>query len=129
MIGWIGTLVGAISAPVTQWVKNRGEVAMAKHTRKLKVITGEQDWDQINAANAAGSWKDEFLTVFFSIPFMVPFYAAITGDDILLSRVETAFEILDTQVPEEYWYIMSAIVAASFGIKSLVKGVQTIRGK
>lgn len=124
---WLAGLFSFLSAPVTQFIKNRGEVALAKHRRKLKVITGEQDWDSIQAANSAGSWKDEFLTVFFSMPFMIPFWAALVGDEELLDRVNRAFVVLDTNVPSEYWYIMSAIVAASFGLKSIVKGVGMIR--
>lgn len=129
MWSMITSALGMIASPVTQWIKNKGELNMAEHKRKLTVITGEQSWDQIQASNSSGSWKDEFLCVFFSIPFMIPFYAAIVGDDALILRVDTAFNILDTRVPAEYWYIMSAIVAASFGIKSVVNGVQALRGK
>ena len=38
---WWSGVIEAISNPVTQWVKNRGEVKKAKHTRELAIIDNQ----------------------------------------------------------------------------------------
>lgn len=129
MLGIISSVVGGIFGIGKQYMQRKQEEAQAKHERKLKVIKGEQDWDMIQAKNSGESWKDEFITLVVFSPFIGMFVAVLFGDVEMVERFKEAFIVLDSEVPEEYWYLLSAITAASFGIKKIVEGVQKIRNK
>ncbi|MEY8198686.1 MAG: hypothetical protein RPS47_05555, partial [Colwellia sp.] len=73
--------ISFISAPVTQWLKNRGEVKAAKHTRKLAVInnqarlaTDEQsnnhEWEMANLQDKDNAlrWCSFWL---FALPIVI----------------------------------------------------------
>jgi hypothetical protein len=113
----IGPLISAVSTLGSQWMKNRGEKAEAKHQRELKVITGEIDLDHESTKGMAGSLKDEWLTAVFTTPLVVIFYGAIAGDPEVITRMVEGVQVLTT-LPEWYQWCIIGIVAASFGIRT-----------
>ena len=125
-MNFLTSIFSFLSAPVTQYVKNRGEVALAKHERKLKVITGEQTWDQIQAENSRESWKDEYLTLIFTSPFVLYGYAVLTDDPAMMKRIDDMFAAWD-KIPAEYWAALGVIVSASFGVRKFNQVLQNIR--
>lgn len=124
----IVSLISGLFSLGGQWLSNRREKAQAKHEREIKVIQGEQDWDMIQAQSAATSWKDEWLTIFFTGLLLPGVYAVLWDDSVMLERWKTMFIVLQNDVPQEYWLILSVIVAASFGVKKVMEGIQAIRG-
>jgi hypothetical protein len=126
------TLIGAVikgAFGIGQTVlTNRAEVVQAKHDRKLSLIKGEQSWDQIQAENSKESWKDEWLTIIFTAPFVGMFVAVLWGNEAMIVRFREAFIVLDNDMPSEYWYLLSVIVAASFGVKAAMNVLSRIRG-
>ena len=60
------------------------------------------------------SWKDEWLTILFSIPLVLAFIPGC--EDI----VQIGFNQLQL-MPDWYKYALSVIVAASFGVRSATK--------
>ena len=103
--------------------RNKKIAAKAEAEAKVMVAASEQvgDWERIQASNSAGSWKDEWLTILFSIPLIMAF---IPGGMVY---VEAGFAALE-QMPEWYQYTVSVIVAASFGVRSAV-GFMKLRKK
>lgn len=79
-----------------------------------KQISGEIDWDVAAQKNSSGSWKDEYLTILFSIPLLLCFLP------FTVEYVERGFEAL-ALTPEWYKYTLGVIVSASFGIKGATK--------
>jgi hypothetical protein len=78
MIMWTA-LVGPIADLAGTWLngkvekqKAKNEVAVAtakaEATVMQKKATGEIDWDLKMADASASSWKDEWLTIIFSVP-------------------------------------------------------------
>ena len=65
------------------------------------------------ATNSATSWKDEWLTLLFSIPMIMAFFPS------MVPYVISGFQALE-QMPQWYQYTLSVIVAASFGVRSAV---------
>ena len=61
-----------------------------------------------------GHWKDEWLTILFSIPLVLAFVPGC--EDI----VQIGFAQLQL-MPDWYKYALSVIVAASFGVRSATK--------
>ena len=79
-----------------------------------KKATGEIDWDIEMAKSSSTSWKDEWLTILFSIPLILAFIPGM--EDV----VQNGFEQLN-KMPEWYQYSLGVIVAASFGVRSATK--------
>jgi hypothetical protein len=123
---FLTSIFSFLSAPVTQLIKNSGEKAQATHQRKLKVITGEQTWDEIQAENSRDSWKDEYLTVLFTLPFILEGYAVLFDDDEMQSRLAIMYMNIGN-IPPEYWAGLGVIVSASFGVRKFNSVLQTIR--
>jgi hypothetical protein len=88
--------------------------AQAEAIVMQKKATGEIDWDLEMAKGSQSSWKDEWLTILFSIPLILAF---IPGMEDL---VRNGFQQLE-QMPEWYQYSLGVIVAASFGVRSATK--------
>tara|TARA_B100001287_G_C22283972_1_gene345135 strand:+ start:135 stop:518 length:384 start_codon:yes stop_codon:yes gene_type:complete len=79
-----------------------------------KQIKGEIDWDVEAVKGSKESWKDEYLTILFSIPLLLCFLP------FTVEYVERGFEAL-ALTPDWYKYTLGVIVSASFGIKGASK--------
>jgi len=118
-------LIGPISELAGTWMKGKVEKTRAESEAKVakakaeatimeKKATGEIDWDLEMAKGSQSSWKDEWLTILFSIPLILAF---IPGMETV---VQNGFQQLE-QMPEWYQYSLGVIVAASFGVRSATK--------
>ena len=122
----IQALIGPIAELAGGWLKGKASAqaaasnlklveAEAKATIMKSAATSEADWEKVMAQGSQSSWKDEWLTILFSIPLILVF----TGDwgrEI----VANGFIALET-MPEWYQYTLGVIVAASFGVRSATK--------
>jgi hypothetical protein len=101
----------------TKAAQTRAKVAKAEAEAQIMVsrATSEADWEKIMAEGSQNSWKDEWLTILFSIPLILVF----TGD---WGRevVANGFTALET-MPDWYQYTLGVIVAASFGVRSATR--------
>lgn len=79
-----------------------------------KQIKGEIDWDVEAVKGSKESWKDEYLTILFSIPLLLCFLP------FTVEYVERGFQAL-ALTPDWYKYTLGVIVSASFGIKGASK--------
>lgn len=77
-------------------------------------IKGEIDWDVEAIKGSKESWKDEYLTILFSIPLLLCFLP------FTVEYVERGFAAL-ALTPDWYKYTLGVIVSASFGIKGASK--------
>lgn len=122
----IQALIGPIAELAGGWLKGKADQqaaitnlklveAEAKATIMKSAATSEADWDRIMAEGSQNSWKDEWLTILFSIPLILSF----CGE---WGRTVTSegFAALET-MPQWYQYTLGVIVAASFGIRSATK--------
>jgi len=88
--------------------------AKAEATIMERKATGELDWDLEMAKGSQSSWKDEWLTILFSIPLILAF---VPGMEEIVAN---GFRQLQ-EMPEWYQYSLGVIVAASFGVRSATK--------
>jgi hypothetical protein len=122
----LASLIGPISSLAGTWLEGKVEKTKAETGAKVakakaeavimeKKATGEIDWDLKMADASANSWKDEWLTVLFSIPLILAF----CGDwgRQIVSDGFTALEAM----PQYYQYTLGTIVAASFGTRAATK--------
>jgi hypothetical protein len=117
--------IGPISQLAGTWLEGKVEKTKAETGAKVakaraeavimeKKATGEIDWDIAMAEGSKHSWKDEWLTILFSIPLILAF---IPGMETV---VQNGFDQLN-RMPQWYQYSLGVIVAASFGVRSATK--------
>jgi len=86
---------------------------------KGKIARGEAkaanaaSWEEQAMRNSATSWKDEYLVIIFTIPLVCCFIPS------LVPYVRDGFDVLET-MPSWYQITLSVIVAASFGVRSVI---------
>ena len=123
----IQALIGPIAELAGGWLKGKADAnaaaanlklveAEAKATIMKNAATSESDWDRIMAEGSQNSWKDEWLTILFSIPLILAFLPFEWAD----RAVTNGFDALE-QMPSWYSYTLGVIVAASFGVRSATK--------
>jgi len=83
-------------------------------TIKEKVATGEISWDIEQAKASAHSFKDEILTIIYSIPLVLAF---VPGCEDIVKR---GFAVLD-ECPDWYKLSLGVIISASFGMRGASK--------
>jgi len=121
----LNLLIGPITELAGTWLNGKVEKTKAETGAKVakakaeavimeKKATGEIDWDLEMAKGSTTSWKDEWLTILFSIPLILAFVPGME------EVVANGFAQLQ-QMPEWYQYSLGVIVAASFGVRSATK--------
>ena len=121
----LNLLIGPITQLAGTWLEGKVEKTKAETGAKVakaraeavimeKKATGEIDWDIAMAEGSKHSWKDEWLTILFSIPLILAF---IPGMETV---VQNGFDQLN-RMPQWYQYSLGVIVAASFGVRSATK--------
>ena len=116
----IQALIGPIANLAGTWLEGKVETKKAETGAKVakakaeavimeKKATGEIDWDLKMADASANSWKDEWLTILFSVPLILAFCGE-WGRQI----VTDGFSALDA-MPEYYSYTLVISFSACFG--------------
>ena len=112
MIGQIISSIGGLAASI---IDSKTQLKLTEAEIKKKQLTGEIDWD-IEAIRATqNSWKDEWITLLFSIPLILAF-CGDWGNQI----VQAGFTSLEA-MPTWYQYSLGGIVSASIGMRSISK--------
>tara|TARA_R100000935_G_scaffold2551_1_gene6926 strand:- start:678 stop:1031 length:354 start_codon:yes stop_codon:yes gene_type:complete len=111
----IGQLIGSLTGLATSIIDGKTQLKLTEAEVRKKQLTGEIDWD-IAAMNATeNSWKDEWITLLFSIPLILAF----CGDwgNAIVERGFAALEVM----PQWYQIALGGIVSASIGMRSVSK--------
>ena len=114
-VAMIGQILGAVGGLATTYLDGKVAVQKANAEIKVKQATGEIDWDLAAIQATQNSWKDEWITLLFSIPLILAF-CGDWGNNI----VQAGFAALET-MPAWYQYSLGGIVSASIGIRSVSK--------
>jgi hypothetical protein len=122
----IQALIGPITELAGGWLKGKASAqaasanlklveAEAKATIMKSAATSEAEWERVMAEGSRDSWKDEWLTLLFSVPLILAFF----GDwgRVIVEQGFLALEVM----PTWYQYTLGVIVSASFGVRSASK--------
>ena len=119
LIGPIAELAGGWLNAKTQAQQANAKLKLTEAEAKAKILvskeTSIQDWERIMAQGSRSSWKDEWLTILFSIPLILAFCGE-WGRGV----VAEGFAALE-QMPSYYQYTLGVIVSASFAVRSATK--------
>ena len=127
----IQMLIGPVAKIASTWMEGRVKKAEAVTRMKVakaeaeanimeKKAAGEIDWDLTQAQASADSWKDEWLTIIFTLPLVLLLF----GEE---ERVANFFSAL-AECPDWYQYLLFMAVSASFGIRGADK-LLALKGK
>lgn len=119
LINPIANLAGSFLERKVEEQKGKTAVAVAKANAEAEVMkvaaTHEAGWEKIMAEGSLTSWKDEWLTLLFSVPLILAF-CGDWGRQI----VSDGFAALDS-MPEWYQYSLGLIVSATFAMRGATK--------
>lgn len=115
MFGLLGNMITPIANLAGSYIDGKTAIQKANATKNLKIATGEIDWDLEAMKATQNSWKDEWLTLLLSFPFILSFCGE-TGREWAAAGF-TALE----QAPSWYSYSLGVVIAASFGVRSATK--------
>ena len=122
IISGLGALLSPIAEIGKKWMEKKVVEAQGKVDIEKAKVEGEvkrlqtiqQQEGDYNTAAQEGmkySWKDEWLTLLWSAPFIMCFIPATQ------EFVKAGFEVLKSSTPEWYQWGFIGILVASFGLK------------
>lgn len=113
----LGSIIGPVAELGKTWMEGKVAKTKAKAEAESKVmITQAQsaaDWETAMARASNQSWKDEWLTILFSIPLVLAFVPDA------VPYVREGFVVLAT-MPDWYQTGLSIVIAASFGVRGAI---------
>ena len=114
----VGAIVKSVAGLGQTWLEGKVAKTKAKAEAEAAVMVKQAesvaDWETAMARSSQQSWKDEWLTILFSIPLILAF---IPGMEEVVSNGFAQLQAM----PEWYQYSLGVIVAASFGVRSATK--------
>jgi len=111
----LGNIFSSIAGLATSIIDAKTQVKLTEAEIKKKQLTGEIDWDLEAMRATQNSWKDEWITLLFSVPLILAF-CGDWGNTV----VAAGFASLET-MPVWYQVALGGIVSASIGMRSVSK--------
>ena len=109
--------IGPIADRGRTWTEGKVAKTKAKAEAEAAVMINQSksaaDWETAMARASNTSWKDEWITILFSIPLVLAFVPSA------VPYVREGFAVLAT-MPQWYQYGLSVIIAASFGVRGAI---------
>ena len=134
MIQAIMALLGIGGQTLEKWqerqlIKEQSKTEIAKIKAQGKVdhakalATVEANYDNIAQMAMKTSWKDEYLVIILTVPFLVsfftPYIAVLWGID-LTAQLTAAWTLVGT-APDWYQWSFMGVIIATFGLRWMVK--------
>ena len=96
-------------------IDGKTQIKLTEAEIKKKQLTGEIDWDLEAMRATENSWKDEWITLLFSIPLILAFCGE--WGNAIVAQGFASLEIM----PQWYQIALGGIVSASIGMRSVSK--------
>ena len=130
---WIKDAVGAIASPISKGYQANQARKQAKETGQAKLALAKEDngykldmttaeWEALSKQNEGETWKDEYITIVITMPFVGQFIGAVASvltADIKYIEAANAGTASIQSLGIDYGLLLTAVVYAAIGIKSL----------
>ena len=93
-------------------IQGKQRVKEAEVQAKVNRMSHEDSWENIMADASRNSWKDEWITILFSMPVIMAFFPG------MVPYVAAGFDVLN-QMPDWFKVGWGVIISASFGIRKI----------
>ena len=129
----LSSIFGSVVEPLSEAYQTRqkrkqasesakAKLAMAKQNGDFKLELNDDEWEAVSKQNEDGTWKDEYITVIITSPFVLLFLSAITssltGDMRYLDAVNLGIQQLKS-LGVDLGELMFIVVLAAVSIKGL----------
>ncbi len=94
-------ILSLIAKPIVGWFTHKADMQKAKQAAEI-------EWASQMAKASGKSWKDEYLTIVWTLPIVLAMFGFTAPLERLLSILK--------QIPEWYTYLLLVITLASFGL-------------
>lgn len=131
LISGIASLFGSVAKPISSAYKSRQDRKQALESGKNKLAMAAQDssykldlksaeWEALSKQNEKESWKDEYVTIIITSPFVLLFVASIvsgyTGDMRYVDSVNMGIQSLKG-LDVDLGKLLEIVVLAAVSIK------------
>jgi len=110
----IGTIISAISGYLSERNAKKREKNQAVHERELSLIKSDTDYN--HEALRSEGWKDEYITIILSLPFVSFFVGTVFQIQTLTDGTHEFFVAME-KAPDWYQWAFLGMIAAIFGLK------------
>ena len=129
----IGTIFSGLTKPLSdaytayqsrQAAKDSAEakIKMAKQAGDFNIQLSNAEWEAISKRNESGTWKDEYVTLIITSPFVLLFLSAVAsawmGDPRYIDSAKAGIEALKG-LGVDLGDLMAVVVFAAVGLKSI----------
>lgn len=126
----IGAFFSSLIAPVANVFTKReerkivkeqakGKLALAKTNNKKEITLTDQEWESISASKQDTTWKDEYVTVVCTSPYMLIIIGSIAssfGHQEILTGALSGIKELKAQ-GVDVGHMVEVVVYAAVGLK------------
>jgi hypothetical protein len=126
IFGGLVSIFKVAAGPISKWLEQRTIIKQAEFDVRLARLNAEKEiqlykikadleWDLQWSQAAERSWKDEWLLILWSLPYILAFVPHTQG------YIESGFALLTKLNPDAaYWYFASwaVIFSAVFGMRA-----------
>ena len=99
----------------------QAKLSQAKQDGATEITLSDSEWEAIAVSQNTESWKDEYVTVIGTLPYVLIFvgaiYFAFTGDPALLEGTTDAIEAL-AKIGVDMGEVMMTVIYAAVGLKA-----------
>ena len=100
----------------------KASITLAKQAGDLQHTLNADQWEALSKQAEGGTWKDEYVTIVITSPFVLLFigsmWSGFTGDSTFVDAVNLGIENL-RNLGIDLGYLMSIVVLAAVGIKGV----------
>lgn len=134
MIQLIGALLGVAGQSLSTYLEGKKEESKAKlEIKKIEaqgkveqaraLVQIEAEYDNYAQIAMKTSWKDEYLVIMLTIPFLIsfltPYISVFFGIDLTVQLAQ-AWQLVGT-APDWYQWSFMGIIIATFGLRWMTK--------
>ncbi|WP_417790766.1 hypothetical protein [Terasakiella pusilla] len=129
----IGTIFSGLTKPLSdaysayiarKAAKDTAEakLKMAKQSGDFDIKLSDAEWEAISKRNESGTWKDEYVTLIITSPFVLLFVSAVlsawTGDPRYIESAKAGIEALKN-LGVDLGDLMAVVVVAAVSMKGI----------